>query len=231
MSQPKLVFLFDIDNTLLDNDRIQQDLRDHLTQKVGEHCQHDYWEILEQLRAELGYVDYLGSLQRYRTAHPRDLQILAVSKYLIEYPFANRLYSGSLDAVAHVERFGTSAILSDGDAVFQPWKALRSGLAEAVGHRTLIYIHKEEMLQDVERRFPADHYVMIDDKLRILDAIKKIWREKVTTIFVAQGHYAKDPEALSRYPHGDLEVQRIGELVDIPVERLLGPNHSNSNGQ
>ncbi len=221
MSEPKIVFLFDIDNTLLDNDRIQQDLREHLTKKVGAERQEKYWETLEELRSELGYVDYLGSLQRYRMAHPRDLQVLAVSKYLIEYPFANRLYPGSLDAVAHVQKWGRSVILSDGDAVFQPWKAERSGLAEAFHHRTLIYIHKEDMLEDVEVRYPADHYVMIDDKLRILDAIKSKWKERVTTVFVEQGHYAKDPETLARYSHGDLQISRIGDLVDVPRNRFL----------
>lgn len=221
MAETRLVFLFDIDNTLLDNDRIQQDLRDHLTQKVGAECQQKYWDTLEELRSELGYVDYLGSLQRYRMAHPRDLQVLAVSKYLIEYPFANRLYPGSLDAVAHVQKWGHTVILSDGDAVFQPWKAERSGLAEAFHRRTLIYIHKEDMLDDVEKRYPADHYVMIDDKLRILDAIKTKWKERVTTVFVQQGHYAKDPETLARYSHGDLQVLKIGDLVEVPRNKFL----------
>lgn len=226
MTVPKVVFLFDIDNTLLDNDHIQQDLREHLTRHVGPDCQRKYWETLEELRSELGYVDYLGSLQRYRMAHPRDLAILAVSKYLIDYPFANRLYPGSLDAVAHVSKWGRAVILSDGDAVFQPWKAERSGLAEAFHGRTLIYIHKEDMLEDVEKRYPADHYVMIDDKLRILDAIKSKWRDRVTTVFVEQGHYAKDRENLARYSHGDLQVERIGDLVKVPRSKFLpqGPS-------
>jgi FMN phosphatase YigB (HAD superfamily) len=218
---PDTVFLFDIDNTLLDNDRIQQDLREHLTKKVGPECSQTYWDILEELRAELGYVDYLGSLQRYRMAHPRDPHILRVSRYLIEYPFANRLYPGALDAVAYAQKLGQAAILSDGDAVFQPWKAERSGLRQAFHRNVLIYIHKEDMLDDVTTRFPADHYVMIDDKLRILEAIKKIWQDRVTTVFVDQGHYAKDPENLARYSHGDVQISHIGALVDVPKEKLI----------
>lgn len=231
MPARKVVFLFDVDNTLLDNDRIQKDLRDHLTKTVGSKCQNKYWEILEELRSELGYVDYLGSLQRYRMAHPRDLQILNVSKFLIEYPFANRLYPGSLDAVSHVKKWGAPVILSDGDAVFQPWKVERSGLAEAFHRHLLIYVHKEDMLEDVEKRFPADHYVMVDDKLRILDAIKQVWKDRVTTVFVDQGHYAKDPENLSRYSHGDIRVSGIGELAKLPRSRFFPAGHSISKGR
>ena len=217
MSKHKIVFLFDVDNTLLDNDRILENLRQHLTARFGSECQQHYWEILEELRSELGYVDYLGSLQRFRVLHPRDEGMLEMSRYLIEYPFANRLYPGSLDAVEHVQQFGPAVILSDGDAVFQPWKVHRSGLAEAFHNNILIYVHKEEMLDEVERHFPSEHYVMIDDKLRILDAIKKQWCDRVTTVFVDQGHYAKDPENLAKYPHGDLRVERIGEVVELSL--------------
>jgi FMN phosphatase YigB (HAD superfamily) len=213
----KIVFLFDVDNTLLDNDRIQENLRDHITTKVGAECQQHYWEILEQLRSELGYVDYLGSLQRFRVAHPRDEGILEVSKYLIEYPFANRLYPGSIDAIEHVHKWGPAVILSDGDAVFQPWKVHRSGLAEAVHNNFLVYIHKEQMLDEVEHHFPSEHYVMIDDKLRILDAMKRQWRERVTTVSVDQGHYAHNPQNLAQYPQGDLRIERIGELAELSL--------------
>lgn len=221
MEKHKVVFLFDVDNTLLDNDQIQQDLQRHLTRSVGSKCQEAYWEILEQLRVEMGYVDYLGSLQRYRMTHPEDLQILHVSKFLIEYPFANRLYPGSLDAIAHVQHWGPAVVLSDGDAVFQPWKVERSAIAEAVHRRVLIYIHKEEMLEDVERRYPAEHYVMVDDKLRILDAIKCIWKDRVTTVFVNQGHYAKDPVTLQRYSRGDVQLEHIGEMKHLPRSHFL----------
>lgn len=226
MQKHNVVFLFDVDNTLLDNDRILQNLRDYLTANVGSDCQKDYWQILEELRSELGYVDYLGSLQRYRVAHPREENILRISPYLIDYPFANRLYPGSLDSIEHVQQWGPAVILSDGDAVFQPWKVHHSGLAEAVRGNILIYIHKEQMLDEVERHFPAEHYVMIDDKLRILDAIKKQWKSRVTTVFVEQGHYADDPENLRRYPHGDLRVEEIGKLADIPLSALLAAGSS-----
>ncbi len=231
MAKHKIVFLFDVDNTLLDNDRILQNLRDHLATQFGSECQEHYWEILEQLRSELGYVDYLGSLQRFRAAHPRDEGILELSKYLIEYPFANRLYPGSIDAVEHVQQWGPAVILSDGDAVFQPWKVHRSGLAEVFHNNILIYIHKEEMLDEVERHFPSDHYVMIDDKLRILDAIKKQWRDRVTTVFVDQGHYAKDPENLAQYPHGDIYLERIGKLAEFKESELLPRGYSISKGK
>jgi FMN phosphatase YigB (HAD superfamily) len=217
LARHKIVFLFDVDNTLLDNDRILNNLRDYLTSRFGSGCEQHYWDILEQLRSELGYVDYLGSLQRFRAAHPRDEGILEMSKYLIEYPFANRLYPGSLDAVEHVQQWGPAVILSDGDAVFQPWKVHRSGLAETFHNNMLIYIHKEEMLDEVERHFPSGHYVMIDDKLRILDAIKQQWRNRVTTVFVDQGHYAKDPANLAKYPHGDLAVERIGDVANLSL--------------
>jgi FMN phosphatase YigB (HAD superfamily) len=226
----KIVFLFDVDNTLLDNDRIQQDLRDYLIRTVGHGCAKHYWEILEDLRAELGYVDYLGSLQRHRATHPAEQDILALSRYLIEYPFANRLYPGSLDAVGHVHTWGPAVILSDGDAVFQPWKVHRSGLAEAFHNRVLIYIHKEDMLDDVERHFPAEQYVMIDDKLRILEAIKSKWGNRVTTVFADQGHYAKDPENLARYSPGDIRVESIGKLAEVPHSQFLPRNYSISKG-
>lgn len=231
MPKHKIVFLFDVDNTLLDNDHILQDLREHLTSKFGSECQEHYWEILEQLRSELGYVDYLGSLQRFRLAHPRDEGMLELSKYLIEYPFANRLYPGSIDAVEHVQQWGPVAILSDGDAVFQPWKVHRSGLAEAFHNKILIYIHKEEMLDEVERHFPSEHYVMIDDKLRILAAIKEQWRDRVTTVFVDQGHYAKDPESLGLYAHGDIGIERIGKLTELTESEFLLRGYSISKGK
>jgi len=224
-----IVSLVDVDNTLLDNDRILQNLGDHLTSNFGSECREHYWEILEQLRSELGYVDYLGSLQRFRVAHPRDEGILELSKYLIEYPFANRLYPGSIDAIEHVQPWGPAVILSDGDAVFQPWKVHRSGLAEAFHNKILIYIHKEEMLDEVERHFPSEHYVIIDDKLRILDAIKKQWGDRVTTVFVDQGHYAKDPENLAQYPHGDIRAERIGDLAEFSRADFLPGRESARN--
>src|SRR4030095_11893283 len=159
----RVVFLFDVDNTLIDNDRIARTLKRHLTKEVGEERQQEYWEIFEQLRAELGYADYLGALQRYRVKHPREGHLPAVCAFLVNYPFANRLLPGALDALEHVRAFGPTVVLSDGDVVFQPLKVSRSGLFDAVESRVLIYIHKESELDDVEARHPAEHYVLIDD--------------------------------------------------------------------
>jgi len=216
-----VVSLVDVDNTLLDNDRVTADLFRHLEREVGHQLQHRYWEIFEQLRTELGYADYLGTLQRFRIENPREPHLLTVSRYLINYPFANRLYPGSLDAIEHLQSFGPVVILSDGDVVFQPRKVDRSGLFEAVDGNVLIYIHKEQELDDVVARYPARHYVLVDDKLRILDAIKQVWREKVTTVFPRQGHYAHDPEILATYPSADLTVERIGDLATIDLHSIL----------
>jgi hypothetical protein len=217
---PKVVFLFDVDNTLLDNDRVIVDLRRHLTREVGAARAELYFQIFEDLRTELGYSDYLGALQRYRVLHPRDPHLLAVSSFLINYPFANRLFPGALDAVDHLGAFGQTVILSDGDVVFQPRKVERSGLFDTVCGRVLIYIHKEQELDDVERRFPADHYVLVDDKIRILTAVKKVWGPRLTTIFPRQGHYALAPE-VADYPAPDLTLERIGDLCGYDLVRLL----------
>jgi FMN phosphatase YigB (HAD superfamily) len=223
-ARAKTVFLLDVDNTLLDNDRVTADLRRHLEREVGNEGAQSYWNIFEQLRVELGYADYLGALQRYRSDNPHDPRLLTVSRFLIDYPFANRLFPNSLDAVERVKQSGTAVILSDGDVVFQPRKVERSGLFEAVNGNVLIYVHKEQELDDVAQRFPADHYVMVDDKLRILDAIKKIWGRRVTTVFVRQGHYALDPKILATYPAADVSLECIGDLVtDRNVGLLTGP--------
>jgi hypothetical protein len=211
----KVAFLFDIDNTLLDNDRVTADLKRYLEQEVGEDHARRYWTIFEELREEVGYADYLGALQRCRLEYPHALQLLKVSSFLIDYPFANRLFPRSLDAVEHVQRWGQAIVLSDGDVVFQPRKAERSGLKEAVGGRVLIFVHKEMELAEVERRFPARHYVLVDDKLRILSAVKQVWKSRVTTVFVRQGHYAFDPEVLAKYPPADVSVERIGDLLEL----------------
>jgi FMN phosphatase YigB (HAD superfamily) len=214
---PGLVFLFDVDNTLLDNDRVTADLKRHLEQQVGPARQQRYWDIFEQIRTELGYADYLGALQRYRLENPRDPSLLTVSRFLINYPFATRLYPDSLDAIEHVKQWGKAVILSDGDVVFQPLKVERSGIHESVDGNVLIYVHKEKELDDVERRFPADHYVLIDDKIRILSEVKKIWGARVTTVFPKQGHYALDPEIVSAYPPADVTIARIGELLSYQL--------------
>ncbi len=216
-----VVFLFDVDNTLLDNDRIAADLRRHLEREVGHERQQRYWAIFEELRTEMGYADYLGALQRYRAEYPRDPHLMTVSDFLLEYPFANRLFPNSIDAIEWVKQFGRPVILSDGDVVFQPRKVRRSGLWEAVDGSVLIYVHKERELDDVAERFPADHYVFIDDKLHILTAVKTIWKNRVTTVFPRQGHYANDPEILASNPPADLSIGRIGELVDLDLRGML----------
>jgi FMN phosphatase YigB (HAD superfamily) len=215
-----VVFLVDVDNTLLDNDRVTADLMRHLEREVGHEHQRRYWEIFEELRAELGYADYLGALQRYRVENPRDPHVLTVSRYLINYPFANRLYPGSLDAIDHLQAWGPVVILSDGDVVFQPRKVDRSGLFEAVDGNVLIYIHKEAELDDVAARYPAARYVLIDDKLRLLAEIKAVWGDRVTTIFPRQGHYAHDPAILAAYPPADITIDRIGDLVSLDLATI-----------
>lgn len=222
MSPLRVVFLFDVDNTLLDNDRVTADLKQHLEQEVGPEREQLYWTIFEQLRGELGYADYLGALQRYRMEHPRDPHVLTVSRFLVNYPFADRLYPHALDVVDHVKRWGQPVILSDGDVVFQPRKIERSGLLNSVGGNVLIYIHKEQELDDVAQRYPADHYVLVDDKLRILTAVKKVWGKLVTTVFPRQGHYARDPHILTSMPPPDIALERIGDLLKYDLPTLLG---------
>jgi FMN phosphatase YigB (HAD superfamily) len=223
MTSPQnVVFLFDVDNTLLDNDRVQDDLRSHLEHGFGAESRDRYWAIFEELRAELGYTDYLGALQRYRLEDMCDPRLLMMSSFLVDYPFAKRLYPGSLAALEYVRAWGVPVILSDGDVVFQPRKVQRSGLWDAVEGRALIYIHKEEMLDDVERHYPARHYVMVDDKLRILTAMKEVWGDRLTTVFPRQGHYALDSKAIATYPTADLTIERIGDLVNYDLPALLG---------
>jgi FMN phosphatase YigB (HAD superfamily) len=224
MTSQDVVFLFDVDNTLVDNDRVQDDLRKHLERESGPENRDRYWAIFEQLRNELGYADYLGALQRYRLGNMNDPRLLTMSAFLVDYPFANRLYPGSLDAIEHLRRWGLTVILSDGDVVFQPRKIQRSGLWEAVEGRVLIYIHKEQMLDDVRQRYPARHYVMVDDKLRILAAMKKIWNDRLTTVFPRQGHYALDPKIVAAYPPADVAIERIGDLVNYDLPALMGQN-------
>jgi FMN phosphatase YigB (HAD superfamily) len=218
-----VVFLLDVDNTLLDNDRVADDLRAHLTGNFGK-AGELYWAHFEELRKELGYADYLGALQRYRAdlegngeaAH----RLLSVSEFLIDYPFADRLYPGALEVLERLGKVGPTVILSDGDVVFQPRKVQRSGIWQAVEGRVLIFIHKEEMLATVEREYPAKRYVLIDDKERILEAVKKIWGDRLVTVFPRQGHYAHDPKNVGRYAKPDVTIERIGDLLDMDVKRL-----------
>ncbi|MGH9521527.1 MAG: HAD family hydrolase [Terriglobales bacterium] len=213
MAKRRIVFLFDVDNTLLDNDAVSTDLREYLTHTVGKERCERYWSIFESMRTLVGYADYLGALQQYRTNFPRSMKVLAVSDFLINYPFSTRLFPRALDVLAAANHLGKAAILSDGDVVFQPHKIKRSGLYAAVQGNALVYVHKEHELDDVAERYPADHYVFVDDKLRLLDAVKKIWRDRVTTVFPRQGHYAHDPEVLKQYPPPDVTIEKIGDLL------------------
>lgn len=223
-----VVFLLDVDNTLLDNDQIIGDLKRHLAQVFAADSQASgaeradrYWTIFEERRAEFGYADYLGALQRYRAENPHDPNFLEISSFLLDYPFADRLFPGSLAVIERLRTWGLTVILSDGDVVFQPLKIQRSGLFEAVEGRVLVYIHKEQELDDVEKRYPARHYVLVDDKLRILAAVKKVWGSRVTTAFPRQGHYAHDPEALAGYPPADVTLQDIADLLRYDLPALL----------
>jgi len=214
----KTVVLFDVDNTLLDNDRVTADLRDHLEREVGHERQERYWSIFEELRSEVGYADYLGALQRYRVSYPRDLHVLTVSHFLLEYPFHERLFPNALEVVNSVKQYAVPVVLSDGDVVFQPHKIRRSGLYDAFAGAVLIYVHKEFELDDVAQRYPADHYVLVDDKLRILTAVKEIWGRDVTTVFVRQGHYAHDEKAIVGHPPADYTIERIADLVSLHLQ-------------
>ena len=221
MKKPEdVVFLLDVDNTLLDNDRIIADLNGHLAHEFGDENRDRYWEIFEALRVELGYADYLGALQRYRVGATNDPRLLSMSSFLVDYPFAARLYPGALGVIAHLQRWGSTVILSDGDVVFQPRKILRSGLWDAVEGRVLIYLHKEQMLDDVEQRYPARHYVMVDDKLRILAAMKKLRGDRLTSVFPRQGHYALEPGNSAAYPPADITIERIGDLINHDFSTL-----------
>jgi FMN phosphatase YigB (HAD superfamily) len=212
--QPDTVVLVDVDNTLLDNDAVVQDLKQYLIDAFGVEHEQRYWTFFEQIFNELGYADYLGALQRYRIDQPHDPHLLRVSLFLLHYPFAERVYPGALKMLAEVRRHAKVVILSDGDVAFQPYKVERSGLWQAVEGDVLIYIHKEQMLDDVERRYPARHYVMVDDKLRILAAMKAVWRERLTTVFVRQGHYAFDSSIVRSFPPADVIIEQIDRLPE-----------------
>jgi FMN phosphatase YigB (HAD superfamily) len=220
MAAHETVFLVDVDNTLLDNDLVQADIRDHLERAYGPACRDRYWAILEELMASLGYRDYLGALQRYRVEHPLDIDLLGMSSFLVDYPFATRLYPGALAVLERLGRAGRTVILSDGDVVFQPRKVERSGIARAAAGRVLIYIHKERALDDVARRFPARRYVLVDDKPRILAAVKQAWGARVTTVLPRQGQYAHDPGGLAARPAPDLAIGRIADLLDYDLSAL-----------
>jgi FMN phosphatase YigB (HAD superfamily) len=216
-----IVFLVDVDDTLLENDRIQADLKKHIEREFGVQCRDQFWAIQEELFNQLGYRDYLGTLQRFRIEHPYEPHLVTASNYLVDYPFANRLYPGALDVLERFRQWGQTVILTDGDMVFQPRKVQRSGIFETVEGHVLIYIHKEESLKDVEHRYPADHYVLVDDKLRILTAVKQAWGSRVTTVFPRQGEFALNPVTVVSYPPADITVERISDLLSYELHDLL----------
>ncbi len=221
------VFLVDVDNTLLDKDAVIADLHAHLDQAFGPNAV-QYWAHFEALRDALGYADYLGALQRFRAdveaAFGSEQHLLAASEFLIDYPFARQLYPYALDVLAALRRLGLTALLSDGDVVFQPRKVQRSGLWDAVDGRVMIFVHKEKSLDRVQRELPARHYVMVDDKQRVLDAMKRVMGARLTTVFVRQGHYAQDPDNVGRYPAPDVTVDRIGDLLEPGFAASLALN-------
>jgi len=212
-TRDEVVFLFDCDNTLLDNDGVQADLKAHLEGEFGLTGSQRYWALYEALRGEVGYADYLGAMQRFRIGMESDPRVLRLASFLLDYPFASRLYPGALEAVAHCRRWGPTVMLSDGDIVLQPRKLQRSGLWDAVEGRVLVYIHKERMLDEMVGRFPASRYVMVDDKLRVLTAMKTILGDRLSTVFPRQGHYALDAAEIANYPPADITIERIGDLL------------------
>jgi len=216
----QVVFLFDVDNTLLDNDRMKADLGDHVSEMFGEDARDELWSLYEEERVKHGYADFLGTLEKFRLAHVDDPRVLRLANWVMDYPFIERLYPDALNAVRHVRRWGLPVILTDGDGVFQPHKLERAGLLDAFGGHVLNYVHKEKELDAVQRAYPAKHYVLIDDKLSLLDAVKKAWGDRVTTIFPRQGHYAKDVSTLTSFPPADMEIARIADLMEHDFSML-----------
>ena len=216
-----ITFLVDVDDTLLDNDRIQADFKQHMELEFGIRCRDRYWTIQEQLFNELGYRDYLEALQRFRIEYPYEPHLITAANFLVDYPFANRLYPGALDLLERLRNWGQTVILTDGDMVLQPRKVQRSGIFKAVEGNVLIYVHKEEALEDIKRRYLSDHYVLVDDKLRILTAFKKAWGNSVTTVFPKQGEFALDLKVLASYPAADIAVDRISDLLSYDLPDLL----------
>ena len=215
-----VVFLLDVDNTLLDNDRFAADLGDRLEQAFGATERDRYWAIYAQLRDELGYADYLGALQRFRAGLDNDPALLQMSPWLLDYPFAERLYPHALDTIAHLRSLGPTAILSDGDVVFQPRKIQHAGLWAALDGNVLIYLHKQQMLVAMQQRYPAAHYVMVDDKPQILADMKQRLGRRLTTVFVRQGHYAA-AAPVELQSAADITIACIGELRGRKLEDFL----------
>jgi FMN phosphatase YigB (HAD superfamily) len=210
-----IVFLLDVDNTLLDNDGFAVELSAHLDELFGADQRLRYWQIFEDLRAKSGVADYLGSLQAFRLGLDDDPKLLDVSQFLLEFPFSKLLFPRALDAIAHLRGMGRPVVLSDGDVVFQPRKIRHSGIWDAVEGAVLIYLHKEKVMDHVQKRHPAAHYVAVDDKPNLLAAMKLIMQDKLTTVFVRQGHYALAPGSNSVSPAPDRVIERIGDIATL----------------
>lgn len=219
----EVIFLLDVDNTLLDNDRFAADLGDHVERAFGAAERARYWSIFGRLREQLGLADYLGSLQAFRAGLDDHPDLLVMSEFLLEYPFAERLFPRALEAVAHLRTLGRPVVLSDGDIVFQPRKIQRSGIWDAVEGQVMIYLHKERVLGHMQQRYPAEHYVMVDDKPNLLAAMKSILKSKLTTVFVRQGHYALAPESSSVEPAPDRVIEHIGDLISHHLSDFREP--------
>lgn len=221
LSPGEVVFLLDVDNTLLDNDRFGADLGARLEQSFGEDQRDRYWALFAALREEVSYADYIGALQRFRVGLDDNPDLLQLSSYMLEYPFANRLYPHALEAIAHVGTLGQAVVLTDGDVVFQPRKIQRSGIWDAVQGRVLVCVHKEHAIDAMQRRYPARHYVMVDDKMQLLTQMKHALGRNLTTVFVHQGHYAAQSTRAPTEPLPDLEIERIGDLLDHDLSDFL----------
>ena len=225
-----IIFLVDVDDTLLNGDCIQTDFKQHMEREFGIQCRDRYWVIQEELFNELGYRDYLEALQRFRLEYPYEPHLVTAANFFVDYPFANRLYPGALNVLEHFRKWSKTVILTDGDMVLQPRKIQQSGIFEMVEGNVLVYVHKEEALEDIKRRYPAEHYVLVDDKLRILTAFKKAWANHVTTVFPKQGEFALDPQVLSSYPAADIAVDQISDLLSYSLSDLLRGRQLMRNG-
>ncbi len=217
-SNSDMVFLFDVDNTLLDHDRVKQDLGALLDSRIFDGASEHYWSAYEAIRAETGQADFLASFQRCWIDSECNPHWLPAADLMLDYPYSDRLYPGALHVLEHVSRFAMVAIVSDGDAVLQPRKIRRAGLWQAVDGRVLIYQNKQQRLADIAHRFPAQHYVMIDDKPDVLVHMKSAWSSRLTTVFPRQGHYAHDQEHRHDQPEPDISIDHIGDMLKLDIK-------------
>lgn len=223
---PSIVFLVDVDNTLLDNDRVKANLDDHLRAVVGSRLAQCFWDIYEQVRKEKGVVDIPAALISFREQTPAtemdEYTYQHIHSMFEHYPFDKALYPGALETIGHLKTLGTVVIVSDGDLHFQAEKIFNSSLANAVDGRVLLYTHKQDHLSEIMEHYPADHYVILDDKPDILADTKKILGPKVTTVLVKQGKYAAGKLPGHFIP--DMTTDHIGDLRGYSREQFLSPS-------